>query len=627
MGANLTGDGATFQVWAPRAEAVYVCYDGHWDPEEQGLLVKDARGFWAGFVPGIVNGICYKYYVVGTGSRGYKRDPYAREISADSLNSNCVVRNPCAYPWHDQAFQRPDFNDLVIYQLHVGTFYMPEARADGGNFLDILDKLDYLAALGVNAIEPLPVVEFPTQFSMGYNGTDLFAPEVQYTSDDPAQIDHYLATANALLARRGHAPLSRDDLNGPANQLGALVDLCHVYGMAVIFDVVYNHAGGGFDDESIYFFDRLPPGDNNDSLYFTDQGWAGGLVFAFWNEQVRQFLTDNARFFLHEYHADGFRYDEVSVIVNHSGQGWGFCQDLTRMVRSDKPAAVQIAEHWPVNPGIVSSADDGGAGFDSTWDDGVRDSVRKAISQAAGGRDSQVDLDGVASSLTRARVLFAAEWKAVESLESHDEVYHGRSPRMASLCDPQDSRSWYARSRARVANGLLLTAPGIPMLFMGQEFLEDKQWSDNLPDGFGNLIWWGGIETGVKPMVDHLRFTQDLIDLRRRQPALRGDGIEVFHVHNDNRVIAYHRWIEGVGQDVVVVVSLNESSFYNYNLGFPGEGQWLEVFNSDVYDNWVNPQATGNGGSITASPTPMHGLPFSASIVIPANGLLVFARF
>jgi 1,4-alpha-glucan branching enzyme len=461
---------------------------------------------------------------------------------------------------------------------------------------------------------------------MGYNGTDLFAPEVQYAPEDLAQIDHYLATANALLARRGHDPLSRDDLDGPANQLRALVDLCHVYGMAVIFDVVYNHAGGGFDDESIYFFDRLPPGDNNDSLYFTGQGWAGGLVFAFWNEQVWQFLIDNARFFLQEYHADGFRYDEVSVIVSHSDQGWGFCQDLTTAVRSDKPTAVQIAEHWPVNPGIVNSADNGGAGFDSTWDDGVRDSVRKAISQAAGGRDSHVDLDGVAGSLTRARGLFAAEWKAVECLESHDEVYHGRSPRMAELCDPQDSHSWYARSRDRVANGLLLTAPGIPMLFMGQEFLEDKQWNDNLPDGLGNLIWWGGIDTGVKPVVDHLRFTQDLIELRRRQPALRGEGIQVFHVHNDNRVIAYHRWVEGLGQDVVVVASLNESSFYNYNLGFPGAGQWLEVFNSDVYDNWVNPQTTGNGGSITASPTPMHGLPCSASIVIPANGILVFAR-
>src|SRR5207247_2000900 len=128
--------------------------------------------------------------------------------------------------------------------------YVPDAREDGGNFLDILDKLDYLVALGVNAIEPLPVVEFPTAFSMGYNGTDLFSPENEYASAHAAQLDHYLATANALLASprslRRHAPLSHEHLTGPMNQLKALVDICHVYGMAVILDVVYNHAGGGF---------------------------------------------------------------------------------------------------------------------------------------------------------------------------------------------------------------------------------------------------------------------------------------------------------------------------------------------------------------------------------------------
>src|SRR5215212_8243105 len=132
MGANLTRHGATFRVWAPRAQAVYVCYDGHWDPEEPNLLVKDPRGCWAGYVAGIQDGTEYKYYVTGTGSRGYKRDPYAREISAGYPNPNCIVRDPCAYPWHDGDFQRPGFSDLVIYQLHVGTYYVPDARLDGG---------------------------------------------------------------------------------------------------------------------------------------------------------------------------------------------------------------------------------------------------------------------------------------------------------------------------------------------------------------------------------------------------------------------------------------------------------------------------------------------------------------
>jgi 1,4-alpha-glucan branching enzyme len=127
-------------------------------------------------------------------------------------------------------------------------------------------------------------------------------------------------------------------------------------------------------------------------------------------------------------------------------------------------------------------------------------------------------------------------------------------------------------------------------------------------------------------MVNHLHFTSDLIALRRRQPALRGEGLNVFHVHNQNRIVAFQRWVEGAGRDVVVVASLNESTLWSYDIGFPGSGQWLEVFNSDVYDNWMNPWVAGNGGAIWANGGPMQGLPASATIVIPANGILVFAR-
>jgi 1,4-alpha-glucan branching enzyme len=100
----------------------------------------------------------------------------------------------------------------------------------------------------------------------------------------------------------------------------------------------------------------------------------------------------------------------------------------------------------------------------------------------------------------------------------------------------------------------------------------------------------------------------------------------VFHVHNDNRVLAFHRWLDGSGQDVVVALSLREDTSWSYQLGFPIPGDWLEVFNSDVYDNWVNPAVAGNGGRITADGPPLHGFETSANIVIPANGILVFAK-
>jgi 1,4-alpha-glucan branching enzyme len=622
MGANLVKGGATFRVWAPRATAIYVVGDfNHWTADGNSQLNPLPNGHWAGFVSGVTEGATYQFFVKGLGDQGRKRDPHARELTIQPAfpAAHCIVVDPSQFPWHDHGYVPPAFNDLVIYQFHVGTFTIAPGKFNG-RLLDVLDKLPYLVALGVNAIQPLPIVEFPTEFSLGYNGTDYFSPEGDYEVSDPVELQQYLSRINHLLAVRGQTPYPLRAIAGASNQLRALVDVCHVYGIAVLLDVVYNHAGGDFDPGSMYFFDQMPNGNNNDSLYFTDQGWAGGLVFAYWNQDVRQFLIDNAVFYLNEFHVDGFRYDEVSVIDRFGG--WYFCRDLTRTVRYVKPQAIQIAEYWPVNPYIVLATGAGGAGFDSTWHDGLRDAIRDAIAQAAQGRDVRVDCDRVAVQLQYSGLPDA--WRAVQSVEDHDLVRDLRRERVAKLADPSNSRSWYGRSRARVATGLVLTAPGIPMLFMGQEFLEDKQWSDD-PNS-GHLIWWGGLASGDKAMVDHLRFTQELIQWRRRHPGLRAGSINVFHVHNENRVLAFQRWIEGAGRDIVVVASLNESTLYNYELGFPSGGQWLELFNSDVYDNWVNPWAAGNGGAIAANGPGRHGLPASASIVIPANSILVFAR-
>ena len=161
------------------------------------------------------------------------------------------------------------------------------------------------------------------------------------------------------------------------------------------------------------------------------------------------------------------------------------------------------------------------------------------------------------------------------------------------------------------------------MLFMGQEFLEDKQLERHARTP-GHLICWDGLGTTDKAMRDFLRFCRDLIALRTGSRACAASGSNAFHAHDGNRVIAFHRWVEGAGRDVVVVASLNESTYRGYELGFPGPGRWTEVFNSDVYDNWVNPPYAGNGGSIVADGPPRDAMPCSASLVIPANGFLVF---
>jgi len=631
MGANLIEWGATFRVFAPEAKSVSL--RGSFNSWSDQPLKASANGYWFAYVPGVKEGDQYKFFISGDGSAGYKRDPYARSLTLDPPFpvSNCNVTHPQTFPWHDQGFRPKPFNQLILYQLHIGAFWSTDAsgkdcrRERPGRFLDLLFKLDYLADLGVNAIQLLPIQEFSTPRSLGYNGIDLYSPEMDY-SVQPGSPDfqQYLDKANQLLSRFGQREFKQTELDCQTKQLMALVDLCHLFGIAVIFDVVYNHAGGDFGDEGLYFLDREQPGNNNRSLFFTDQGWAGGLIFAYWKREVCQFLIDNASLFLDEYHVDGFRFDEVTVIDGHGG--WSFLQDLTDTLRFRKPQAPLIAEYWADQRSVVRSRLDGGAGFDAAVSSGLRQAIRVAVAQAAGGRDTLVNLDAVAANLYPA---LGSAWRQVQHLENQDVVRidntTDRQPRIASLADSTNARSWYARSRSRVANGLLLTSPGIPMLFMGQEFMEDKYWSDS-PNYFADsLIWWDGLNSD-QAMPDHLRFVRELIAVRRRYGALCGDRINVYHVHNDNRVLAFHRWLEGIGGDVVVVVSLREETWWAYELGFPRGGEWAEVFNSDVYDGWVNPRAAGNGGRIIASGAPQHGFQFSSSVVIPANSVSVFAR-
>ncbi|HWY21344.1 MAG TPA: alpha amylase C-terminal domain-containing protein [Candidatus Acidoferrum sp.] len=640
MGANLVdGGGATFRAWAPRAIAVYVngTFGGAPRTGQTGdlLMAKDAAGYWTGFIPEAADGDLYHFWVVGAGSSGYKRDPYVREMAADSPfpNCSCLIRSGNAYPWHDSAFVTPDFSNMIVYQLHVGT-YAPSSPGLASTFLDVIGKIEYLAALGINMLQPLPIDELETDPSMGYNGADYFSPDSPYIVFGQAALSGYLTTINRLLAAKGLASIKLEDITAGPAQLKAMVDLCHLYGIAVSFDVVYNHAGGfQGDDQSLYFWDRAAdPGDNNQSLYFTNMGLAGGLSFALWNNDVREFILNSARYYIQEFHVDGFRYDEISALLSlNQDSGWSFCCDLTSTLHYIKPRLLQNAEYWPFefqnyprpSPSIVTPTISGGAGFDVLQHDGLRSAIRSAVGQASSGQNATVDFGAIAGNLYPQG--FAHGWQAVTCIENHDLVAVGRDPRIPALADSANARSWYARSRSRFATGLLLTAPGIPQLFMGQEFLEDKQWSWDPKSG--NLIWWGGLNsTADRAMADHLRFTQDLIRLRWSQPALRGDNVNPFHAHNLNRVIAFHRWLDGTGNDVVVVATLAETTWYNYALGFPYSGSWVEVFNSDAYDSWVNPTVAGNGGGILASGGPLHGFAASANVVIPANGMVVFAR-
>ena len=248
----------------------------------------------------------------------------------------------------------------------------------------------------------------------------------------------YLARVNRLLAAKGFGPLSAAQLTGQINQLKAFIDLCHLYGIAVISDVVYNHAGGGFDDQSINFFDRQPYTSDNNSLYFTDQDHAGGRVFAFRTggaavpHRQRQVAVAGVP----------RRRTAVRPGDRHRGNGgWYFAQDLTtRCASSSLPPSRSPNignERWKGVDGPPH-----GMGFDIGYSDALRDALREVIAATTGGRDARVNLDRLRDALYLTHKE-SSRWTVFQCIENHDllDFNHSgrdRQPRIASLADPID---------------------------------------------------------------------------------------------------------------------------------------------------------------------------------------------
>jgi 1,4-alpha-glucan branching enzyme len=159
MGGTLVPGGATFRIWAPRAKSVYVSGDFNgWKQDSSCLLNQIGGGHWGGFVSGLNDGDQYLFFVDGIGTSNYKRDPHGRALTFLPVfpGCNCVLRNPARFQWHETGFHPLAFSDSIIYQLHVGTYFIQPESHDG-SFLDVITKIPYLANLGVTAIEPMPV--------------------------------------------------------------------------------------------------------------------------------------------------------------------------------------------------------------------------------------------------------------------------------------------------------------------------------------------------------------------------------------------------------------------------------------------------------------------------------------
>lgn len=588
MGAMITKKGVAFRVWAPNAKKVYVAGDFNGWKDNKDVLKSEGNGYWYGFVSKAKANDEYKYCIVTQGGKKlFKNDPYAKEVTHSAGNS--IVFNP-EYDWEGDAFQMPSWNELVIYEMHIGTFHVKK-KGKPGTFASVIEKLPYLKDLGINAIELMPVNEFPGDFSWGYNPSHPFAVESAY---------------------------------GGPNGLKDLVKAAHHHGMAVILDVVYNHFGP--NDNDLWCFDGWCENDLGGIYFYNDRRSAtpwGNTRPDYGRPEVRQYIRDNALMWLDEYRIDGLRLDGTMFMRNIEGvnmspandipEVWKFFQWLNREIHKSFPNKLIIAEDLMNNAWITKDTSENGAGFGSQW---WADFVHPIRSVIIPSDDQFRDMETVVKAIQ-----FPPEdaFKRIIYTESHDEVANGRA-RIPEEVWPDNADSYFSKKRSFLGFGLVLTSPGIPMMFQGQEFAEDNWFSDNDP-----LDW-----KLAKKHKGLIRMHTDLIQLRRNYHdntrGLLGSHIQVYHVNNEDKIIAYQRWGEGGPQDtVVVVINFANQTYEGYTIGLPSEGDWQLRFNSDWkgYDKDFTDQPVF---TMAAQEGDTDGMPFYGLLDVGPYSVLIFSQ-
>jgi maltooligosyltrehalose trehalohydrolase len=525
IGANPDGGGTSFRVWAAGARQVDVVLIGSDASPTSHALAAQGDGYFAAYVPGVGPGARYMYRCDG----GDPRPDPASRFQPASVHGPSSVVDPDAFAWADAAWRGVPRDDLVISEIHVG------AAAPAGTFDALIARLDDLRSLGVSVLELMPVADFPGQRGWGYDGVCLFAPARAY--------------------------------GGPAG-LKRLVDAAHARGLAVLLDVVYNHLGP--DGNYLRQFSQA---------YFTDRHttpWGEALNFAGpGSRPVRDFFIANACYWAHEYHLDGLRLDATHAILDDSPTH--ILAEIAATAHASLPPDrhfLLIAENERNDPTLVRSqepeargqeAQPPGYGLDAVWADDFHHQIRVAL---AGDRDGYyADYQGTAADLA---ATLRQGWFYIGQRSAHlghprgapaDDVPYPAFVYCIQNHDQIGNRALGDRlhhqiglDAYRVASVLLLLGPATPLLFMGQEWAASspfQYFTDHQPE-LGRLVTEGRRaefasfaafagetvpdpqeyatfarsklrweERAAPPHAQIEQLYRDLLDLRRRHPALR----------------------------------------------------------------------------------------------------------
>jgi 1,4-alpha-glucan branching enzyme len=545
----------------------------------------EENGTWYADVAAARVGDQYKFLLTTAQGQFKRIDPYARQVT--SSVGNAIVHDP-SFDWEGDDFRLAPWNELVIYELHVGTF-SAENGGTPGKFAAVSARLGHLKKLGVNAIQIMPIAQFAGERSWGYNPSHIFSVEADY--------------------------------GGPL-AFKQFVKHAHKQRMAVILDVVYNHLGPS--DLDLWQFDGWSENERGGIYFYNDERAAtpwGDTRPNYGRGEVRQYVLDNVRMWLEEYHVDGLRLDGTGYIRTCDGpgsadlpDGWSLLQAINNLVTQEFPGRITIAEDLQNDRRLTQDIGAGGAGFGSQWDSNFVHPIRQAVITS---QDEQRSLAAIRDALSY-RYNDDAFDRVIYS-ESHDEVASGKA-RVPQEINPQDPKGWYARKRSTLAAAMVFTAPGIPMLFQGQEFLEGGWFRDTVPLDWDQSTEFHGI----------VRLYRDLIRLRLNRDGftrgLCGQFTQVYHLHDERKVIAFHRWnTGGPADDVVVIANFLREPQENYVVGFPAPGLWKLRFNSD-WQGYSDDFQGHPSNDVISEPGQVDGLPYHAALSIGPYSVLIFSQ-
>lgn len=445
-GAEIIRDNTCrFSVWAPLAEEVEVIFRENGEPEN---LEKSDKGYWEKEISGKGPGTFYKFRI---NNEEEFPDPASRWQPEGVHSWSGIPEN--SYKWKDNEWKGLPISEMIIYELHVGTFTAE------GTFEAVIGKIEYLKELGVNTLEIMPVSQYPGNRNWGYDGVYPYA--------------------------------AQDSYGGPLG-LKKMIDACHQSGIAVLLDAVYNHMG----PEGNYLSQFGP--------YFTDKyqtPWGKALNYDDeYCDEVREFFLQNALMWMEDYHFDGLRLDAIHEIIDRGARH--FLKELSehtdQLEKKTGRSLVLIAESDLNDTRIINSYDKGGYGLEGQWVDDFHHSLHTLLTGEKSGYYQDFGTighlaktykqgfyyDGVYSQFRKRRVGNSPEGlpasQFVVCIQNHDQVGNRmKGERLTELISFE---------ALKLAAGVMLTSPFTPMLFMGEEFAEDQPFQYFVSHGDPDLV-------------------------------------------------------------------------------------------------------------------------------------------